>query len=581
MKLPDLAWIKSLSLPDSPEFGARLYDTFKSIVTATGNTEQQGNLNPDGQPLPPPPVQAVAVTGQNGQFNIAIQHDTPDVRRGVRYYVEHADNPNFTDPHAIYLGDSRNHTVFLGNETRYWRAAAAYSSSAPSQWAYHGGDAPQPVEGGGDIGGPAFQQSQGSGTGAPGQGLSGPGPVPVRDKAAGYDWTLQRGVLGTGFTGQGTPAWIGASGGSDSPGGGGVSVQGLIVDTHANRLASYPSIRYPVNTEFYETDRTSVYWVKNASGTVTVTLGTAVTWVSGDHFINTGTGFTASQWPSGTPIVINGVVCRVSAVNSPTSITLTAATVNAVGVSFSVASGRWVYQSGQYAAALASIPTDLGENDTTLISTKVAVGFLFYENAAYAHQLQWNVSAWQRGPWDEEHSDTFHSFGSVPTDLGWQACDGTVGVTYLKYDGTTGTRTVPNLNATAAFEKGGGAYSSTITAKVVPTSNALTFTGSSANTSAVSAGTPSGTNSAPIFTGDAVAAATTNATPDLVAEDTTGTGVSPVTTATGTVSAPAFTGDALGAHQHTLTATGTINTPTISLPGDPVDNFPAIRMYRR
>ena len=75
MRLPDLAWIKSLSLPDSPEFGARLYETFKSIVTATGNTEQQGNLNPDGQPLPPPPVQAIAVTGQNGQFNIAIQHD--------------------------------------------------------------------------------------------------------------------------------------------------------------------------------------------------------------------------------------------------------------------------------------------------------------------------------------------------------------------------------------------------------------------------------------------------------------------------------------------------------------------------
>ena len=221
MRLPDLAWIKSLSLPDSPEFGARLYETFKSIVTATGNTEQQGNLNPDGQPLPPPPVQAIAVTGQNGQFNIAIQHDTPDVRRGVRYYVEHADNPNFTDPHAIYLGDSRNHTVFLGNETRYWRAAAAYSSSAPSQWAYHGGEAPQPVEGGGGIGGPAFQQSQGSGTGAPGQGLSGPGPVPVRDKAAGYDWTLQRGVLGTGFTGQGTPAGNAAYGGDTGGGGGG------------------------------------------------------------------------------------------------------------------------------------------------------------------------------------------------------------------------------------------------------------------------------------------------------------------------------------------------------------------------
>lgn len=54
----------------------------------------------------------------------------------------------------------------------------------------------------------------------------------------------------------------------------------------------------------------------------------------------------------------------------------------------------------------------------------------------------------------------------------------------------------------------------------------------------------SGTVSAPTFTGDPVAAATTTATPDLVAPDVTGTGVSPVTTATGTVSAPTYTGDA-------------------------------------
>ncbi len=51
-----------------------------------------------------------------------------------------------------------------------------------------------------------------------------------------------------------------------------------------------------------------------------------------------------------------------------------------------------------------------------------------------------------------------------------------------------------------------------------------------------------GTVSAPTFTGNAVAAASTAATPDLVAADVTAAGVSPVTTATGTVSAPTFTG---------------------------------------
>jgi len=49
--------------------------------------------------------------------------------------------------------------------------------------------------------------------------------------------------------------------------------------------------------------------------------------------------------------------------------------------------------------------------------------------------------------------------------------------------------------------------------------------------------------SAPTFTGTPVAAASTNATPDLVAADTTAAGVSPVTTAAGSVSAPAISGE--------------------------------------
>ncbi len=47
---------------------------------------------------------------------------------------------------------------------------------------------------------------------------------------------------------------------------------------------------------------------------------------------------------------------------------------------------------------------------------------------------------------------------------------------------------------------------------------------------------------AQVFTGSPVAAASTNATPDLVAPDTTATGVSPVTTAAGTNAASAVTG---------------------------------------
>jgi len=203
----------------------------------------------------------------------------------------------------------------------------------------------------------------------------------------------------------------------------------------------------------------------------------------------------------------------------------------------------WVYLSGQYSAALASIPA-LGANDA---------GYLFFENAVYFHQLQWSGSAWGRGPNDLEHSDTFQDFGAAPTDGGWHACDGT-SVTYLKYDGTTGTRTVPNLAATAAYPKQGSSYSSSLAAPTLPTLTMNSYT-------------PAGTNSAPTFTGSPQSftdAAFTNA------------GVSPTAfiapnpyTPAGTVSAPVFTG------------TPATLTGTIALPDDPIEHYSVIRYYRR
>ncbi len=537
MKVPNIEFFQSLkageTIPDG--FGARLSQAFKAIVSQSSTTEQQGNSNPQGQPEAPPVPDGLQVSAANGHYSVRISDQNPGVKRDVRYWVEYDRSPQFTNPIQKDLGQSRNWDHFFGDDQLYFRAYSSYGSSPAGKPVYHGDEAqPIGVPGGGPVAAGTLLESQGSGTGAPGQGLVGPGPVPVRTEREANLWKGQ-GNLPRGFNFI-QPAVPFSSGPDSGSGGGGSSAQTLIVDTHANRLASFASVKYPLYTQFYETDRSSWYWVQNATGTVTVTTGTTVTWVSGSHFINTGTGFTASQWPSGTPIYINGVLCRVSVVNSATSITLQAATANAAGVSYSVASGRWVYLAGEYASALADLPTDLGENDTTLVSTRTANGFRFFENDVYFHQLQWKASAWTRGPEDLEHSDAFYSFGAVPSDGGWQACDGSLAVTYLKYDGTTGTRNVPNLNATAAYEKGGGAYSATIATPVVPTSNALTFTGAAATI---------GTNT---FTPVALAS---NA----------------VTSIDGSTSS--------------YTPAGTINTPTISLPADPISNFPAVRMYRR
>jgi hypothetical protein len=161
----------------TPDLGAKLAEALQSIQQAHNNVEAQVNGNSTGGPQAPPSINGVQVTGQNGFLHVAIQDNNP-IYRGIRYYVEHADNPQFTDPHIVALHDVRNVSIPVGG-TRYVRAYSAYSSSDPSAPAYHGSEAqPIAVNTGGQ--GPALLPSQGSGTGQSGVGLQGPGKVPFR-----------------------------------------------------------------------------------------------------------------------------------------------------------------------------------------------------------------------------------------------------------------------------------------------------------------------------------------------------------------------------------------------------------------
>ena len=167
-------------LRNIPEWGGRLYEALEDLNAQHQSIAQQVNGNSTGQPLPPPAIDSLTVTGQNGHFHAQIQHNA-EFYRGIKYHLEYADNASFHNPRAVDIGSSREHTMFLGNGTYYFRAFAAYESSPPGPPAYHGGaHSPQPVSGGGSIGGPAFLPPQGSGTGKPGEGLSGPGPIPFR-----------------------------------------------------------------------------------------------------------------------------------------------------------------------------------------------------------------------------------------------------------------------------------------------------------------------------------------------------------------------------------------------------------------
>ena len=179
--LKNLTYIKSLVFPQAPELGTKMAELIESMSQWVNNIEQQTNSNATGEPNAPPPINSLNVTASNGHFQIAINHDNTQLYRGVNYFYEHSASPNFTNPHIVDMGTTRNHNLFLGNTTRYFRAYAAYPGSAPSPMVYHGSQAsPRAVTGGGSIPGPSFSESQGSGTGTAGQPHSGFGPIPYR-----------------------------------------------------------------------------------------------------------------------------------------------------------------------------------------------------------------------------------------------------------------------------------------------------------------------------------------------------------------------------------------------------------------
>lgn len=234
----------------------RLYEALSDLIQQHQAVAQQVNGNPTGNPHPPAPIDGVTVTGQNGHFHIQIQHRA-DIYRGIQYYAEFADNPGFSNPHTIHMGDSREHTQFLGNGTYYWRAFASYASSPPSAPAYHGGaGAPQPVSGGGVVGGPALLDPQGSGTGNAGEGLSGPGPVAFRSST-------------------GVPPKRGKS--ANAPGG---SQPGApLIPSPATGLPGGMGPGSPVgggSTALSELLIAQAEWLTNVAGTNTITATTAI-----------------------------------------------------------------------------------------------------------------------------------------------------------------------------------------------------------------------------------------------------------------------------------------------------------------
>lgn len=180
----NLAWLRNVKLgKEYPNFGQKLYEALTDSQSAHNQLEGQTNGNLSGQSQPPPALSAVRVSGGNGLFHVSLDHNA-DFYRGVRYHVEYATDPHFSNPFPLPMHEAREWRGNLGQQKLYFRASASYGISGPNtQWTYFGGATPQLVDGTGTTEPPLPAQSQGSGTGYPGQGLQGSGQTQFRSRS--------------------------------------------------------------------------------------------------------------------------------------------------------------------------------------------------------------------------------------------------------------------------------------------------------------------------------------------------------------------------------------------------------------
>jgi len=326
--------------------------------------------------------------------------------------------------------------------------------------------------------------------------------------------------------------------------------------THAER-ARRPASEYPDTALYREIDRTALYQMSGAGQTAgSWTYVAGVMWgaaadkpadlgVYDAGFLFgelVGTAYLVRRWTGSAWVLVE-------------------------------AGGRYKRTQSQLAALAATLGADQAG--------------LEVEVTDYAHILRWTGTVWERSPSDPEHSDTFHMAGAAITETGWHACDGASrGVSYLKYDGSLGTRDLPNLAATPAMPKLGSTYSATVAAAVAPalTMNSYTPLGTVAAPSlTMNSYTPAGTVAAPGITVDSKTLTTANfvttggATPGVteVAHSHTGSATAPAFTGTaavltGSCGAPAFTG------------TAAVLTGSVSLAGgDPVAAVQMVCCYRQ
>jgi len=231
-----------------------------------------------------------------------------------------------------------------------------------------------------------------------------------------------------------------------------------LVDTHANRLSSYPPETYPLGTLFFETDRAAFYQVQSVSGTPAWVIALCRPLRSADPLpadlgANDG-GFTwfdsvagaTMRWSGGAWNYYLGSLVDVFA-NRP------AAALADRGFLFIASDlGSHVWRKGTSAWVLLE-----GVGGPTRGVLASLTGGLTADDAGYQYfatdfdrAYRWTGAAWADAPGQPQRGQICYFDDSLAPGAGWALADGST-VTRSTATGGTASYTTPNLTGSNRF----------------------------------------------------------------------------------------------------------------------------------
>ena len=135
--MPKLA-LSDLQHLNTLDPSGRLLAMMKKLEQGINNTAQQVNASPVGATEAPPQISGIAVVPKGGGVHQVTLQDNNPVNRGIFYFADYSQDPNFSTFTTVNMGPSRQIDVPAGTGDLHWRGYSQYQTSPPSEPVYHG-----------------------------------------------------------------------------------------------------------------------------------------------------------------------------------------------------------------------------------------------------------------------------------------------------------------------------------------------------------------------------------------------------------------------------------------------------------